>query len=175
MVIDPFSMMVMNGAMQFGMGMLQAGNSAQQAAQQAQQQKDQIDWQNHITKLQMAQKNRQISFANAAKWMNNILVTEGAMIGQKEEELYIRKNLDNETGYYSDQAQNQNNQLIFELSNRNMGDGGTAEALKRSARAHMDRSQEAREISSENHLRDSERKMENILRTKRDYNYNQAI
>tara|TARA_R110000824_G_scaffold109939_2_gene257815 strand:+ start:630 stop:1313 length:684 start_codon:yes stop_codon:yes gene_type:complete len=173
--MDPFTMMLIGGGMQAGMGILQAGAQGEAAQRSAQQQKDQIDHQNHIQKLQMAQKNRQIASANALKWMNNILLTEGAFKAQKEEELYIRQTFDNETGYLSNQAQAQNSQLSLELSTRNMTEGGTAVALKRAARIHMERTQEAREISEDNQLRDSERKMENILNTKRDYNYNQPI
>jgi hypothetical protein len=154
------------------MGAQQQGEAAQVAAQQ---QIDQIEWNNHIQKLQTAQKNRQIASANAAKWMNNILITESAYKANKEEELYIRYNLDNETGYYSSQAMAQNEQLISALNDRNIGTGGTADALKRAARINMERTQEAREISTENHLRDSQRKRDNILNTKRDYNYNQSI
>jgi hypothetical protein len=167
--------MIAMGAMQLGMGMMQANAQGEEASRAAQQQKDQIDWNNHIQKLQIAQKNRQIASANAAKWMNNILITEGAHKANKEEELYIRNNLDNETGYFSAQSMAHNEQLISVLNDRNISEGGTAEVLKRAARINMERTQEAREISSENHLRDSQRKMENILNTKRDYNYNQSI
>jgi len=167
--------MLAMGGMQMGMGMMQAKQQGEAASRAAQQQKDQLEWNNHIQKLQVAQKNRQIASANAAKWMSNILVTEGAHRANKEEELYIRNNLDNETGYFSAQSMAQNEQLISALNNRNIQDGGTSEALKRAARINMERSQEAREISSENHLRDSQRKRDNILNTKRDYNYNQSI
>ena len=174
-MLDPFTMMLLGGGAQGLMGMLGAGAAGEEAQRKAQQQKDSIDWNNHITKLQTAQKNRQIAFANSAKWMTNILVTEAAYRAHKEEELYIRQRLDNETGYLSNQAQAQNSQLRSELSSRGMSDGGTAEALKRAARIHMERTQEAKEISEDNNLRDYERKLENTLSSKRDYNYNQLI
>lgn len=173
--MDPVTMMLIGGGTQLLGGMMGASSSAEQAARDVQQQIDQIDWNNHIQKLQMAQKNRAIAEGNAAKWMNNILITEGAYQAQKEQEVYIRRNMDNETGHYSNKAHAQNQELLAQISTRGVKTGGTAEALKRQARLYMERTQETRTINEANTLRDSERTMQNILDTKRDFNYNKAL
>jgi hypothetical protein len=171
--MDPFTMMLVGGGMQAVMGTMGARNSAQQAGLEAQRQKDQIDWANHINQLDTDAQNRDIASANAAKWMNNQLISQIAHESEGEQLAWSRMNFDNETGFLSSQSNKVNQELIAGLSNKNIT-GGTAKARVREARQHLNRIMSARSVSNTNKERDIRRKKDEML-SRRDFNYNRAL
>ena len=119
--------------------------------------------------MQTDQANRDLSAANAAQWMQNQLITEGAYAGWGEENVYLRYNFDNETGDLSRKSTSVNDQISSALASKR-NKGGSARAILRMQRHNDQKVFEARAISQGNRLRDSERRRDQML-SKRNFGY----
>ena len=152
------------------MGVLSALNDKDKAEQAAWAQKNQIEWNNHLGKLDMDRKNREIAGANAAQWMANQEITKGAYQQQAEEKVYLRHRIDNELGAFSRNASSQTAMLDMTLEGRNIK-GGTARALLNSANSAQSRIMEDQMVSFSNAARDTKRRRNKAL-AQRNFGYN---
>jgi hypothetical protein len=89
------------------LGVLSAMRQGDQAEQQAWAKKNQIEWDNHLGRLQMDRQNREIAAGNAAQWMANQEITKGAYQQEAEQKVYLRHRIDNELGIFSRNAASQ--------------------------------------------------------------------
>jgi hypothetical protein len=164
-----FEMFMAQGAL----GVLGAFQGAQQAESDAARQKMQIEWGNHVQKLQAASQNRKIHRANAAQWMQNQEITRASYEQEAEEHVYIRHRIENEIGNYSRQWDTQADQLDAALQGRNM-QGGTARAIFNSARASRELVMGDLSITAGNASRDARRRRDQNL-AQRNFGYNDYV
>ena len=160
--------MMLNAGLQTFMGARQAQAQAMAQRIQFEEQEFQRKWQNQI-------RNRQIAKDNSAKWFMNQKIAEAANKNRAERDFYIRYNFENETGEFSRQTQNINDNLLATLSGRNINsNSGTSKALLRMAIEQRNKSAVARGVTYENALLGSARQQEAAL-NQRDFNYNEHI
>lgn len=153
-----------------GLGMMSAFGQRDQAEAQAAAQKSQIEWSNHVGRLELQSKNRETAKANAQQWMMNNEITAAAYQQEAEDKVYLRATIDNELGSFSRSAKSQNDQLTMALGQRNI-QGGTARAIFKSAKLTQDRILEDQAVSFSNMGRDITRKRDEVL-SQRNFNYN---
>ncbi len=94
------------------------GGQAQAA--QAAAQSQQFEWAEFTRRMDTQIKNRQIAKQNAVMWQNNNNIAKAANQTRAEEEFWLRYNYDNETGTFSRQSKQANDQLVSTMSGRNI-------------------------------------------------------
>ena len=171
------------GALQGGLalfgGMNQAEAQANAAFAQAQAAeyeawKNKRQWEHgeFLNKMQNQIKNREVSKANAVRFIQNKKIAEAANQNRAEEEFWIRWNFDNEAEAISTKHQQVNNSLLSSLDKRNINmSSGTARALLRSSLESGTRLMINKRIGFKNQMRSAERKQMAAL-AKRDFGYN---
>ena len=153
-----------------GLGLMNAFGQRDKAEAQAAVQKSQIEWSNHVGRLETAAKNREVAKANALQWAMNNEITAVAYQQEAEDKVYHRAMVDNEIGAYSRNSKLSNDQLLLALTQRNMK-GGSAKAIFNSAQLTQDRIMQDQAVSFSNMGRDITRKRDETL-SARNFNYN---
>ena len=156
----------------------QSNSQANQVEHDLALKKQQIEWNNHMQRLELARKNRAIAQKNAAQWAMNHEITSVVSEQAEEERAYLRHKIDNEVGMFSTQAASSWDDLSSKMTARGVtteaggfAKGGTAKAITHSLREAMGATLIDQNLSYENMDRDIDRKKEAGL-AKRNFSYN---
>jgi len=161
---------VMGGSQLFG-SLMQGRASAAQAAAQ----KQQFEWAEFTRRMDTQIKNREIAKQNALRWQQNNNIATAANQARAEEEFWLRYNYDNETGAFSRQAKQANDQLASAITGK--GINLSSQTAKQLLRQSLNMNKEAmvnKRISFGNRMLSAERKQANALAS-RNFGYNAHV
>ncbi len=147
----------------------------QSQAAQAQAQQAQFEWGEFTRRMDTQIKNRQIAKQNAARWQNNRNIEKAANKTRAEEEFWLRYNFDNETGSFSRNARQANDQLVSHMAGKNINTKSqTAKALLRQS---LDTNKEFlvnRRVAFGNAMLSAKRRQDSALAS-RDFGYTDHV